>query len=49
VKDRSSGWRSPMKAGGGTVQVESGMVRSLSVTVGGQGHRGGGGVVHGRE
>jgi hypothetical protein len=44
--DRSSGRRSPMKAGDGAV-------RSLSVIDSGQGHRGGGseggGVVHGHE
>jgi hypothetical protein len=41
VKDQRSKRRSPMKAGGGAVRVESGAVRRLSVTVGGQGRRGG--------
>jgi hypothetical protein len=31
-----------MKAGGGAVQAEFGAVQSLSITVCGQGHRGGG-------
>jgi hypothetical protein len=41
-----------MKMGGGAVEAESSVARSLSVTDGGQGHQGiggeGGGVVHGR-
>jgi hypothetical protein len=40
AKDRSSGRRSPMKAGNGTVQAKSSTVRRLLITVGGQGRRG---------
>jgi hypothetical protein len=35
VTDRSSGRRSPMKAGGGAVRAETSAVRCLSVAVGG--------------
>jgi hypothetical protein len=40
VIDQSSERRSPMKAGGGTVQTETGAVRCLSIAVGGRGVEG---------